>query len=256
MKHQLLTLFMDFNANKPSHIFAFLLLMISILFIFILPIVTFIVFYDTDYLSGITIDEFSAIISQMIVIGVFIIVPLMWYLLVNRLKFKGILPRIGLVSENIDMAFLWGILAAIAIFAIIFVIELGLIGLGHKPEDLSNIPNLQALFSPAVMFFLVAIQPIGEEIFFRGFLYEKIEKFSGPMLSIVITSILFGVAHMSYAKWFPALMPILMGFVLGYIVYRTKNLYSAIIAHVAFNLTSLTLAYLGQELLKDMALIL
>ncbi|MCK4902444.1 MAG: CPBP family intramembrane metalloprotease [Thermoplasmatales archaeon] len=206
---------MDFNVNKPSHIFAFLLLMISILFIFILPIVTFIVFYDTDYLSGITIDEFSAIISQMIVIGVFIIVPFMWYLLVNRLKFKGILSRIRLVSENIDMAFLWGILAAIIIFAIIFVIELGLIALGHKPEDLSNIPNLQALFSPAVMFFLVAIQPIGEEIFFRGFLYEKIEKFSGPMLSIVITSILFGVAHMSYAKWFPALMPILMGFVLG-----------------------------------------
>ena len=123
---------MDFNANKPSHIFAFLLLMISILFIFILPIVTFIVFYGTEYLGGISIDELSAIVSQLIVIGVFIIVPVMWYFLVNELKFKGILARIGLVGENIDIAFLWGILAAIGIFALIFVIELGLICFLHS----------------------------------------------------------------------------------------------------------------------------
>lgn len=247
---------MDFSLEKPSHILALLLLIGSILFIFVLPIVTFIVFYGSDYLTEITITEISAIISQLLVIGVFILVPLMWYFLVNRLKIKGILSRIGLVSENIDKAFLWGILGAIFIFLIIFVIEIGLISLGHKPEDLSNIPDIQRLFSPVVLFLIVGIQPIGEEIFFRGFLFEKIEGFSSSVMSIIITSVLFGVAHMSYGKWFPALMPMLMGLILGYLVYKTKNLYTAIVAHVVFNLTSLTLAYLGWELLEQLALIL
>ena len=121
---------------------------------------------------------------------------------------------------------------------------------------MSNIPDIQSLFSPITLFFIVGIQPIGEEIYFRGFLFEKIEKFAGGLISIAITSTLFGIAHMSYGKIFPALMPIVMGIVLGFIVYRTKNLYSALIAHVAFNLTSLSLAYIGQEILKEASLIL
>jgi len=173
------------------------------------------------------------------------------------LNFKGILSRIKLVKNNIDKAFLWGIFAAITIFVFIFVIEILLIYfLNYNPKDLSNIPDIQRLFSPITLFFIVGIQPIGEEIFFRGFLFEKIEGYGGGLLSIIITSILFGIAHMSYGKIFPALMPIVMGLILGYIVYRTKNLYSAIIAHVTFNLSSLTLAYIGQELLNEISLIL
>ena len=247
---------MDFNTNKPSHIFALLLLIFSIFFIFILPIATFIIFYGTDYLNEINISEISAIISQILVISVFIIVPFIWYYLVNKLNIRGIFTRIKLVSENIDKAFLWGILGAVIIFFVIFVFEFALIKLGYNAEDLSNIPDLQALFSPTFLFLLIAIQPVGEEIFFRGFINEKIERFTSPIIAIVLTSVLFGIAHMSYGKLFPAIMPILMGLVLGYIVYKTNNLYSAIFAHVAFNLTSLTLAYLGQQLLKEAALIL
>jgi membrane protease YdiL (CAAX protease family) len=129
-----------------------------------------------------------------------------------------------------------------------------LINIGQNPSDLSNIPDIEKIFSPFNMFLLVTIQPIGEEIYFRGFLFEKIECFSGGYVAITVTSILFGIAHMGYGKIFPVLMPIVMGFVLGSIVYKTKNLYSAIIAHVAFNFTSLFLAYFGQKLLENIAL--
>jgi len=184
------------------------------------------------------------------------LVPFAWYFIVNKLGLKGIFARIKLVSKNIDKAFLWGILAAIVIFFVIFVIEYVLISLGHKPQDLSNIPDLQRLFSWPSMFFLVAIQPIGEEIFFRGFLFEKIENFAGGTTAVFITAFLFGIAHMSYGKIFPVLMPMLMGIIFGYIVLKTKNLYSSLFAHIVFNITVLTLAYLGWELLKETALIL
>ena len=248
---------MDFNSGKFSHILALLMLIGSFIFIFVLPIVSFFVLLDSpQLLESISISETSAIISQIIVIAVFILVPFAWYILVNKLDFKGILERIKLVGQNIDRAFLWGIIAAIIIFVTIFAIELVLISLGHSPQDLSNIPDIQRLFSWPTMFLLVAIQPIGEEIFFRGFLFEKVENYAGGITAVLITAFLFGIAHMSYGKIFPILMPMLMGVVLGFIVLKTKNLYSAIIAHVTFNITSLTLAYVSYELLDQIALIL
>lgn len=243
---------MDFKIDKPSHIFALLLLILSILLVFILPVANFIIELDHPLsLEDLNISELTAVISQFIVIATFILVPVAWYVIVNKLSFKGMLSRMKLVSENIDKAFLWGILAAILIFITTFVIELVLInGFGVKVEDLSNIPYLEKLFSPVTLFFIVAIQPVAEEIFFRGFLYEKIENFAGGAMAVVFTSFLFGIAHLSYGLTIPVIIIILMGMILGYVVYRTKNLYSAITAHVAYNVTSLALAFLAQHLLS------
>ena len=248
---------MDFKIDKPSHIFALLLVLVSFFLIFLLPIITFIIALDTNQLiETIDIPEIIAIQSQLLVIAIFILVPLAWYFIVNRSNFKDALSRLKLVSQNLDKAFLWGILSAIVIFIIIFVMEVALIQIGIKPQDLSNFPELQKLFSWPTLFFLIAIQPIGEEIFFRGFLYDKIENYAGGEFAVVITAVLFGIAHMSYGKEIPVIMIILMGLVLGFIVYKTRNLYSSIIAHIVFNVTSFTLAYLGMELLNESSLIL
>lgn len=246
---------MDFKINNPSHIFAALLLLGSFLLIFGLPIMTFLYLIESPVsIENLSISEIAAIGSQLFVIAVFILVPFVWYYLVNKLSFKEMLKRIKLVGENIDKAFLWGILSAIIIFILIFVIEFALIGVGVNVQDLSNIPDLQKLFSWPVLFFLVAVQPIGEEIFFRGFLLEKVQGFGGDVVAIILTAFLFGIAHFSYGKIYPVLIPILIGIILGYIVVRTKNLYSSIVGHIIFNVTSLSLAYLGQYLLQQFAL--
>lgn len=248
---------MDFNFKKPSHIFALLILLISFFLIFVLPIITFIIALDANQLlETMDIPEIIAIQSQLLVIAIFIFVPFAWYYFVNKSSFKEILSRIKLVSNNIDKAFLWGVCSAAIIFFVIFIIEIALIQVGYKPQDLSNFPELQKLFSWSTLFFLIAIQPIGEEIYFRGFLFDKIENFAGGAFAVVITAVLFGIAHMSYGKEIPVIMIMMMGLILGYIVYKTRNLYSSLIAHIVFNLTSFTLAYLGMELLNETSLIL
>ena len=246
---------MDFKFDKPLHIFALLLLIGGFFLIFIIPMITFFLMIDTpNLINNLEISEIVALESQLLVIAIFVLIPFTWYFFVNNLKLKEIFRRIKFVSENIDIAFLWGLMAAIIIFIVIFLLEFILIRMGQNLQDLSNIPDLQRLFSWPVLFFIVAVQPIGEEIFFRGFLFEKIENFAGGKVAIFITAFLFGLAHMSYGKIFPVLMPILMGIILGYIVYKTKNLYSAVVAHIIFNVTSLALAYVGQHLLEQFAL--
>jgi len=250
---------MDFNIRKPLHILALILLIISFFIMIIFPILSFIgVFPSTQSVEVQELSESIRLLSELImlviqlclVFGLLVIVPIIWYILVNDCTIKEAFSRLKLRLERIDMAFLWGIIAAIVIFIVIFVLEFVLIQFLHyQVEDLSNIPDIRQLFSWPTMFFLVGFQPIAEEFFFRGFLFEKIEKFAGGAIAIVFTAFLFGLAHMSYGKLFPVVMPILIGIILGYIVYRTKNLYSSIIAHVVFNITVLTIAFVSSELI-------
>jgi len=265
MKYHCLHYFMDFNIKKPLHILALILITLSFFFIIIVPILSFVgTFPSTQSIEFQEVSDTLKLISEIfflifqlvLVFGLMVVIPFLWYLLVNNCNLKEIFHRIKLNLENIDKAFLWGLISAITIFFLVFVIELILIAMGHESQDLSNIPDIQKLFSWPVLFLLVAFQPIAEEIFFRGFLFEKVEHFTGGIGAILISSFLFGIAHMSYGKIFPVIMPILMGIILGYVVYKTNNLYSAIIAHITFNVASITLAYIGYELLENIALIL
>lgn len=254
---------MDFNYRNPLHLIALFLVAISFLIIIILPILTFVGFFPTTQsVQTQQVSESIRALSQVILLVIqlgfvfclMVAIPFLWYVFVNKCSLKEIFSRIKFKLENIDSAFLWGILAAIIIFILIFVIESILIAGGQNSQDLSNIPDLESLFSWPALFFLVTVQPVAEEIFFRGFLFDKIEKFAGGAIAIIITSVLFGLAHLSYGKIFPVVMPIFMGMILGYIVYRTKNLYSSIIAHIIFNVTALTLAYIGEQILQQGAL--
>ena len=235
---------MDFKFTKPAHIFALFLLVISFLLAIISPIYQFFTPLETTS----TIDEITLVFFSLILaIVIFIIIPLIWYFLVNKLNFKAVLSRIKLRKDGMDMAVLWGIISMIAMFVIMFVIGIILTFYGANLEESSNITDLEQIFSLPSIFFIVIFQPIGEEIFFRGFLLEKINSMVGRETAIVVTSVLFGIAHLTYGNIYPAIMTGILGLILAYMVVKTKNLTTAIVAHIFFNVTSVTLYIIGQS---------
>lgn len=249
---------MDFNIKKPLHVLALLLMIFTIVNIIILPILSF--FNILPFLSSIEslesvvernifFDVFNFLFTLGFVFFILIFIPILWYVLVNNLSIKKSLHKMRLKLENIDNAFLWGVLSAILIFVIFTLIEYALIAAGINLEEQSNIDVLDKLYSPIMLFFLVSIQPIAEEIFFRGFLLEKIEGLAGKNVAIISTALLFGIAHMSYGMLYPVIFPIIIGLVFGYIVIRTNNLYSAIIAHVIVNTATYLLYILAKSLI-------
>jgi len=128
------------------------------------------------------------LLSQIIlVIVLMVIFPLLWYLIVNKFNLREILQKLQIKKEGMGDAFLWGILSIIFIFGICFSISIVLIYFGFNPEDQGNIEDIEAFFSPATMFILLAVQPTIEEIFFRGFLLDKIQSISGNYSAILIT---------------------------------------------------------------------
>ena len=82
--------------------------------------------------------------------------------------------------------------------------------------------------------FLIALIPaIGEELLFRGVLQQLFAKWTGKVhLAIFISAFLFSAIHMQFFGFLPRFV---LGLVLGYMFYWSKNLWLPILAHFTNN---------------------
>ncbi|MEM0493054.1 MAG: CPBP family intramembrane glutamic endopeptidase [Candidatus Thermoplasmatota archaeon] len=172
-------------------------------------------------------------------------VPLLWYSIVNKCSIKDTFLRLRLKRENLRISLLWGFIGFLAAFFIVLIINIILMYYGIS-DNLSNISVLEEFFSPVSLYIIVTIQPIGEEVFFRGFLLDKISFLSGEKSAVISTSILFGLSHLSYNQsyyiaFYTMFISMIFGFILGLIVIKTKNLYASISSHILINAVSLTI---------------
>jgi membrane protease YdiL (CAAX protease family) len=247
---------MDFNLKKPMHLVALLGVLGSLALFIGFPLIS--VFSTTQVppvytpsmtpLQRLTIEISLLFIQFLFVFAGLIIVPLLWYTLVNQISLKEMFTRLQLRREGLSNALLWGFITVIIAFAITMAISLlYMFFTKTDPSKFSNIPDLQQLFSIASLYLLVTLQPFCEEFFFRGFLLEKITKISGPTVAIISTSILFGISHLSYTYAYAAIIAVILGVLFAVVVFKTKNLYSAIFAHTLINITSLTLYFFGKS---------
>lgn len=68
---------------------------------------------------------------------------------------------------------------------------------------------------------------VGEEVYFRGFLFERLNRLSVPFL-LLVTSLSFAVWHLSPVM---LLHTFVMGLVFGWVYLRTKRLFPVIVGH-------------------------
>ncbi len=247
---------MDFNFKKSTHLLALLGLLGSLFLFIIYPLIA--IFSSSEIPSLYTPSmtpvqkltlEISLLFFQLLFVFIgLILVPLLWYKLVNQMTLKEMFAKLNLRKEGLHNAILWGIITVIIAFAI--TVTIGLIYLSltkTNPDTVSNIPDLQQLFSITSLYLIVAIQPFCEEFFFRGFLLEKITKVGGTTIAVVTTSVLFGISHLTYTYAYTAIVAVVLGLLFALVVLKTKNLYSTIFAHTVINITSLTLYFFGKS---------
>ncbi len=94
----------------------------------------------------------------------------------------------------------------------------------------------------AFLFLSVAIvTPIAEELFFRGYLLDAINRKHGDWTAIIWSSILFGLVHVSPFVIGSAFMG---GIIYGWIRMRTGSLLPSIACHMMWNMLALVVTYL------------
>lgn len=83
------------------------------------------------------------------------------------------------------------------------------------------------------------VAPIGEEFFFRGFLYNAAKKRYGVIAGIILSSAVFALVH-GGPLLIPSVFPV--GLVLAYAYEKSGNLWTSVIMHGTFNGLQLFLA--------------
>ena len=90
--------------------------------------------------------------------------------------------------------------------------------------------------------FLIAFIPaIGEEMVFRGVLQKKLHSIlQSTHLAIFVSSFIFSAIHMQFFGFLPRFI---LGIILGYLFYYSKNLWMPIIAHFINNALAVLIMY-------------
>ncbi len=110
----------------------------------------------------------------------------------------------------------------------------------NQEQDI-GFTNLTSGLSMAVAFIsLVVLPPIGEEILMRGYLYSGLRKHWNFISSAVVTSLLFGAAHLLTGVgpgllWVAGIQTFILSMVLVALREKTGALYSGILVHAANN---------------------
>ena len=100
---------------------------------------------------------------------------------------------------------------------------------------------------PTVLLGLVVVllAPVGEELFFRGFLFRAIRDRRGFWAGALVSSAAFGAVHYADGSWFFAPVMFVVGMCFAAIYERERRILSPIVAHLTFNLVGYLVLVFG-----------
>jgi membrane protease YdiL (CAAX protease family) len=101
----------------------------------------------------------------------------------------------------------------------------------------------------ALAAFGIMIAPLVEELFFRGFLYPALARWTGVVPAVAITGAAFALLHEGQLAraWAPLLVLFVVGTVLTVVRAAGKSVAVCVLVHMAYNLTLFTQLYIGSD---------
>jgi len=144
-----------------------------------------------------------------------------------------------------------GILSGVAFKLIMKTIVLPLLGadsINHTYHFL--VGNRAAL--PGILLSVTVGAAFGEELLFRGYLFERLGRLLGSGVAaqitiVLITSMLFALAHLPDQGVTGAEQAIISGLVFGTVYARTRQIWLPMIAHAAFDVAAVFIIYWNLE---------
>lgn len=91
---------------------------------------------------------------------------------------------------------------------------------------------------------LLFAQPVMEEVLCRGMMLNQLSKSFPDWAAVVISAVIFGLAHLMAGGIVLALGAALMGILFGIVFVKTRSLYVAAAAHAFANLPDFIMAFL------------
>ena len=111
-------------------------------------------------------------------------------------------------------------------------------------KELGKVVLLDGAPLPLVLLLTAVMPAVCEELLFRGLLFSGLRRL-GPVVAIVGSSLVFGLAHGSLYRLLPTLF---LGLSMGYARYRTGSIGAGMLIHVLNNGLAASLLYFAPEM--------
>ena len=188
------------------------------------------------------VDLTTAIINLILsaaIEAVFLIAPL--YIAnhpFQNLKSRGklALQALGFRKINIWQALGWAIMLMVAIYGVNILYQYLIAAFHLNIQTNDQVLLQQSKYAPLSVYasLLVAtfVAPICEEVFFRGFLFMGLARGMPVGWAIVISSLLFAIAHGDPGSF---IVLCVIGLALAFLRWRTQSLWPGILLHTLNN---------------------
>jgi hypothetical protein len=156
----------------------------------------------------------------------FLSFPFFWDAEMRHDSLEKTFSYLGLKTDGFLMSAIWGVATTLFVVGPLVIMEAIVVFLLHleEPGKVSMIMSGLPLY---ILIFSFTIGPIAEEVFFRGFLLSS--------FGIVISTVLFTIAHYSYNSLTESLAAFTAGLVFALLCRRRKSVIPSIFAHATFN---------------------
>lgn len=212
------------NRNKRSSI------IFNILFPFFSTLVISIIFYKigTDLFSMKTIETQALINTPVFLFLLYV------YLRTNKIVYE----ESGNDLKIINLFFLIALGLSVSVFLNILLEQISLYFNIHEENMITEaVLHSNKYFA---LFLTCISAPLCEELVYRGYIFKTLNRFHGFWVSAIISSLLFGIAHIYFLG---IIYAFLCGIILSYIYYVYRSLVMCMILHMSINFFTLTVFY-------------
>ena len=149
------------------------------------------------------------------------------------------------------LAIAGGILAGIVCKLLMKAIVMPLLGAPDvNPNYRDLVGNTSAL--PGLILYMIFVAGFGEELIFRGFLFERLGRLLGTsrnarIAMVLITATIFGVGHYPEQGWTGATQAFIIALMVGSYFAVTRNIWPVIIMHATFDIFMVFIVYFDLE---------
>lgn len=197
--------------------------------------------YDSDQVQNLLTDNaglqfLTILLIEVVTLGIF------WQ--IHRLRKVSFIKSVSLDSKPKMSSFGYAA-ATYIVYFIVLIISVGIVSWLIPSVDVDQAQQIgfESASGPNLIFVfltLVVLPPIAEEIIFRGFLFQRLQKLIKLYPAAIATSVIFALAHTEFLgdnplNWIAAVDTFILSFFLIFLLIKTKSLWASIFLHAIKN---------------------
>jgi membrane protease YdiL (CAAX protease family) len=192
------------------------------------------------YFAFMLFSVYAGYASSIILSIIFFLLPFLWSMELRGESLEKTLKSLGIGKDRLLQNIVFGILATLFLLYPLIIVE-GIIITRLQLEKVGMVAKIISGLPIYLLIFSFTFTPFAEEIFFRGFLSDRI--------GIVLSSLLFSLAHFSYSSPSEFIGTFTAGMVFAILCRKRKSLVPSIAAHALFNLVEVMIVYFAKPVI-------